>query len=293
MLRRFVALCLLGVGAIAVAESPIDCVDPDFATALLSFPHASDASGFSRSIPEDLSIPGTASLSVIGSRSLGGSVVAAYRATGEVAAAAANIESKAKEEGWASLFDYRQLSGNQGGFRSSKSSKPTSWLQLCHDDHGIVSVMLGDRSAGGAYVRYVINDYPHFGGCEKQNMMAMMPKLPELPTLDIPEGVEVLEEGMNSGGSFARETATVLKSNDHSRATLIHDFDSQIRAQSLVPEGSWSGAVTSGSVWLSSDRERSVTLIVTEQAPGTFRAVLASRLIQGSRRQGVIGIAGG
>ena len=273
MHRLALSFVILLIAGDIDADSPIACVDPDVANTLLNFPGQGTAAGFSTDLPAGVDVPSVpGSFTLIGSRRVNGATFVAYKSDLDARESKARFRQAALAEGWQNLT--QRVFMQRGGFRAPGQSDMRSVVALCHDERGSANAFLNDRPGGGAYIQLMLTDQ-HGARCASPPMAAMaVPSMPELPLLDLPEDVELLDGAGRSGSSGYNATSMVFRSMSATLSTLHEHFRQQLLDQSWEEEDDLQGSVAAISSWLSSSRDRHLEFSIVMLGGSQYRVSL-------------------
>jgi len=265
MKRLFLACLILPVTAIA--DDPFACVDPEFKTAILGS-GGQGAPEYSTELPDafdELRVPDTFDL--VGSEINNYSLRAIYKTTEDPGVALSDAVDLLTENGWRDLADVMAM--HTRGFQSGSIPE---MARVCRDtEPGLLSVTV-NKSSNQTYLSFSITSYGEGQTCEDLEIQAnsfgrqRMNMFEDLPVLELPDNIQSSNSGMGGGGNEYH--SDVVVSTEMSRASLMSYLGDQIRDQGWIFDTSWSGNLSSGSVW-SKKSPDDKTLIGTLHAYGT------------------------
>ena len=205
---------------------------------------------------------------------MNGATIVAYKSDLDPHESEARFKQAALADGWQNLSEW--MHRQRGGFRAPGQSNMRSVVALCHDERGAVNAFLNHRPGGGAYVQLMLTHH-HSASCASSPMAAMAaPSMPEMPILDLPEDVELLDGGgsSSSGSHGYAATSMLFRSTSATLSNLHAHFRHQLLDQSWQEEGELQGSLTAASSWLSSSRDRHLELGIVVLGGSQYRVSL-------------------
>lgn len=260
-----ISLVLLILPIAAIADDPFACVDPDVAAAFLENVYQNPPA-YSTEIPaafDGVHVP--FDFEAIGSESNRHALRAVYKATVDPDEAIERVVGNLTEDGWQS---FAGLAYRARGFQSQSTPK---MARVCRDSEPGLLTISANEISGVTYVSVSIATREMDKACEdlgSQDHVARFERMnvfSELPNLEIPDNYQYTSSGMGGGGNEFHTDVTIV--SGPSRTSLLSHLGDQIRNQGWGFDTSWSGALSSGSVWTKklSDGE---TLVGTLHAYG-------------------------
>ena len=246
MKRLFFACLIFPVAAIA--DDPFACVDPEFATAFLGTGYQGRPA-YSTKLPDafdELRVPDTFEL--VGSETNAYSLRAVYKTTEDSTVALSNVVDLLTEDDWRDVASIMAM--RMRGFQSGTIPK---MARVCRDtEPGLLSINVSD-SSDQTYLSFSMTNYGVGQTCD--DLQAQSNAFSrrgtnlwiDLPTLDLPEDAQSSNAGSGGGGNEYHSDVVVM--TEMSRSSLVSYLGDQMRDQGWEPDTSWSGALSSGSIW--------------------------------------------
>lgn len=264
-MKRILLSCLLFSGA-AMAEDPFACVDPEFVAAFLGTGYQKRPD-YSTELPDafgELRVPD--SLKLVGSETNDFSLRAVYKTAEKPSAVLSSVVDLLTDDGWRNLENIMAM--HTRGFQSGINPK---MARVCRDiEPGLLSI-IASHSSDQTYLSFSMTSYGEGQTCsdleaQANSMMRRgMNRWSDLPVLDLPDDVQSSNAGMGGGGNEYHSDVVVKA--EMSRASLMSYLGDQIRDQGWEFDTSWSGNLSSGSVWSKKSPDNE-TLIGTLHAYG-------------------------
>jgi hypothetical protein len=153
------------------------------------------------------------------------------------------------------------IAAPHGGFQTQAMP---AMATICREAAPVTMNILATERSGGTFVSLSVYDQAQTHSCAELasafSAGAGVTLMKELPDLMLPEGASASGSGM--GGSGDEFSARVLASTPLNRDELIRHFGEQIQGQGWRFDTSWSGTLSSGSVW-SKTKSEAETLVGT------------------------------
>jgi hypothetical protein len=270
MNSRFVSILLLPMTSLA--DDPFACVDPHVTAAFL-YGGYDDESSFTTSVPADfadMQLPGD--LNIVGSRINKWGAIVVYRTTQTADQALSEITKELSSTGWSDAT--RESTRALGGFQTRSIPETTVFCR--NDGPGIVNVTAWEINET-TYVQFSRGQNPKAANCgsllssghhgHSFELMSFM------PVLELPKDVKT-SQGSGGGGSSDQVYSNVIVTTEIARSALIAFFGDQIREQDWNYDASWTGSVSSGSLWIRDDSEIGLlvgTLSITGTTDGAYK----------------------
>jgi len=246
-MQRIILFCLIFPVA-GFADDPFACVDDEFAAAFLGTGFQ-NRPVYSTELPDafrDLRVPDTFEL--VGSETNAFSLRAVYKTTENADSSLTTALDLLTKSGWRDLANIMAM--HQRGFQTGMIPKTT---QVCRDtEPGLLSITVNE-STGQTYLSFSMANYAQGQTCDA--LEARTSPLAGrgtnfwkfLPVLELPDATQSSGAGMGGGGNEYH--SDVIVNTEMSRASLMSYLGDQIRDQGWVLDTSWSGNLSSGSVW--------------------------------------------
>ncbi len=279
LLTAILTMCILP----AHSESPIDCVDPDFANTLLALPGRSTPA-YSTALPPGVLLPAVPEgFELIGSRDMQSAALVAYKTEKTPAAAISELRSESgpdwKMNNHDSVFMY-------GGFRLRESRTPETTFMLCRDGVGQANVSVRDAGTSGTYATIML--YKNKPVCEEIGKHRFLEEdRPKIPLLLLPEDASLLDS-LGTGGAGKTMSTGALFKTALPMATTMAAFNDQLLEQGWTLEASWSGSSTQGSAWMGSDNASYGVLTLAVIGNGAFQGVFNSVALRQAAETGSV-----
>ncbi|MDJ0879998.1 MAG: hypothetical protein QNI86_15365 [Halieaceae bacterium] len=264
ILIAILTMCILP----AHSESPIDCIDPDFANTLLRLPGQATPT-YSSTVPPGNQLPPVPdSFELIGSRNMQNAVLVAYKSGQPPAAAIGELRSE-PSPGW--KMNNEDTGILYGGFRLQASRTPDTTFQLCRDGVGQARISVRGAESSGSYATVML--YKNQVVCDEISKPRFLDEdRPKIPLLLLPEDASLLDSLGTGGGGKTMSTGALFKTA-LPMATTMAAFNDQLLEQGWTLEASWSGSSTQGSAWMSSDNDSYGVLSLAVIGNGAFQGV--------------------
>ncbi len=246
MKRLFLACLIFPVTAIA--DDPFACVDPEFAAAFLGtgYQHRPE---YSTELPDafdGLPVPDTFEL--VGSATNSYSLRAVYKTTEDSTVALSNVLNLLMNDGWRNLANVMAMQAR--GFQSGINPK---MARVCRNiEPGLLTINVSDLT-DQTYLSFSMANYGEGQTCDDLEAQSnafgrhRMNLWNDLPVLDLPEDAQSSNAGSGGGGNEYHSDVVVM--TETSRSSLVSHLGDQIRDQGWELDTSWSGALSSGSIW--------------------------------------------
>ena len=246
-MKRLIFACLI-FPVTAIADDPFACVDHEFAAAFLGtgYHHRPE---YSTELPDafdGLPVPDTFEL--VGSETNDHSLRAVYKTTENPSDALSNVVDLLTEDGWRDVASIMAM--RMRGFQSRTIPK---MARVCRDtEPGLLSITVSEASSQ-TYLSFSMTNYGEGQTCDdleaQSNAFSRRGTSlwNDLPALDLPEDAQSSNAGSGGGGNEYHSDVVVM--TEMSRSGLVSHLGEQMRDQGWELDTSWSGALSSGSIW--------------------------------------------
>lgn len=242
---RLLGVCTIFLSAIARAEDPFACVDPDVRTAFLDRFQDMRGAYSTAGSPSTLLPEFPSQWDIVGSYSHSRGEQVVYTTEDSIGEAADEALAAMLDDGWrqtayASPYE-------RGGFRTSGTPR---YASLCNPDNDVNASVRAVEQDGTVFVS--VSHHADQGSCRQGAMrMATMRDglMREVPLLIVDEKLisQLRPTGGGGGGDRYSAEAALIGLTD--RSMLIADLNRQLSEQRWLPQGEWASDPMAGSAW--------------------------------------------